>query len=353
MTTYFAVGSFICVCGLLLLLRFFIQWKIKETINIGSENGIDTLEKISVGDLPQWIQIRGHDIKNPVLLYLHGGPGWSELPYAHLFCEELEKNFVVVQWAQRGAGKSYAWGAPPGPVTINDMVDDVVDLINYLCGRFSAQKVTLVGHSWGSVLGIMAAQKYPQRIASYFGVSQIVNMEENERISRDMLLELAREKRNTKAHRQLTAISLPVVRKREAFRISQWIHKFRGDYHDGRSPLRYIAYLLISPQYSLLDVPRYLFGLYHSARALRGELGAINFTESISQLDVPVTFICGRYDIITPAVLVEQFVARLKAPLKDHIWFECSAHSPHLEESQKFQELLIRRASVAGGEERT
>ena len=172
------------------------------------QNSIASLEKISIGGVDQWILIRGENVNNPILFKLHGGPGQAEMATVN-YNHDLEKHFIVVEWDQRGAGKSYESINPKSAMTLNQLVEDTREISEYLLKRFNQNKLILVGHSWGSILGIMAVQKYPQLFKAFVSTGQIVNMAEGVKISYKHLIGIAKSENNDQALTELTAIGEP------------------------------------------------------------------------------------------------------------------------------------------------
>jgi pimeloyl-ACP methyl ester carboxylesterase len=150
--------------------RFSLQCTISSRIKLGYPAGIASLEKVRLGGVDQWIQIRGEDRAKPILLFLHSGPGFPEMPFAHVNAA-LEKDFVVVQWDQRGAGKSYAPSIPESSMTIEQFVSDAHELVALLLERFGRSKLILIAHSWGSIIGALTVAKYPEQFEAYVGIS--------------------------------------------------------------------------------------------------------------------------------------------------------------------------------------
>ncbi|MEY2493127.1 MAG: hypothetical protein QOH24_2078 [Verrucomicrobiota bacterium] len=144
--------------GGLVLGRSTLQRRVAKRIAINSLNGIASLEKVRLGGIDQWIQIRGDDRAKPILLFLHSGPGFPEMPFSHVNAA-LEKDFVVVQWDQRGAGKSYSSSTPENSMTIEQFVADTHELVVLLLERFARSKLILVAHSWGSIGAATAAPR--------------------------------------------------------------------------------------------------------------------------------------------------------------------------------------------------
>ncbi len=149
------------IAGLIIALgmRRSAQKGIAEATKIAVPPGIDSLERVRLGGVDQWILIRGHDASDEVLLFIHGGPGVPNMPLSHLNAD-LEKRFVVVQWDQRGAGKSFSTSVPPEAMKIDQFVSDARALTQLLIERFDKDKIYLLGHSWGSVIGAKAAARY-------------------------------------------------------------------------------------------------------------------------------------------------------------------------------------------------
>ena len=153
---------------------------------------VGTLEKMRIGEADQWIFVRSDDVTNPIVLYVHGGPGASQLTSNRRHTRELEKHFTVVDWDQRGAGKSYGAIKDVARMTIDQFVEDTRELTVYLLNRFHQERLVLVGHSWGSVIGALTAAKYPDLFHCYVGIGQAARMEEAEEASYQWTLEQAR-----------------------------------------------------------------------------------------------------------------------------------------------------------------
>ncbi|MFX0066974.1 MAG: alpha/beta fold hydrolase [Candidatus Hermodarchaeota archaeon] len=193
-----------CVLIGLILLAFIglLIYKVilRNSTKIETPNGISSLEEITLGGTKQWIFIRGVDQKNPILIFLHGGPGEPVMGMSSSrnLDAELIKHFTVVHWDQRGAGKSYNSDIPISSMTFDRLVEDCNELIDYLRNRFHSQKVFIVAHSGGTSLGIKAAYKYPEKIHAYVGVAQVINDYEQQKISYDFVVAEAEKSGDTK-----------------------------------------------------------------------------------------------------------------------------------------------------------
>ena len=163
----------------------------------------DTLERIRIGGADQWVLERSEDVSNPILLYLHGGPGTSQLALNRRNMRELEQCFTVVNWDQRGAGKSYAAIRDAGAMNIDQFVEDTCELSQRLLQKFGQERLVLVGHSWGSAIGALAVARSPELYSCYVGIGQIANMAEGEALSYAWTLDQARRRHDRRAVRSL------------------------------------------------------------------------------------------------------------------------------------------------------
>jgi pimeloyl-ACP methyl ester carboxylesterase len=313
---------------------------------MGTPNGIAELQPVDLNGYPQWLLIRGQDVSRPLLLYLHGGPGESNMWTAHYTMKELEHSFVCVNWDQRGTGKSFRPGPSPERMTIDQFVRDTIALIELLRARFGQQKVLLLGHSWGSMLAMKVAAARPDLLYAVIGMGQLVDGKCGEDLSYRYVLERAHAERNQKAIRILEQLGgSDTYRKDGKFVQRRWLTRYGGFIHAlGTGAV--VSILLNAPEYSLGDCISFLRmrDMKFSCRQLGDEVMDVNSLQEISELCIPVVFFAGSYDYTTPFVLVEQFYASLYAPYKKLIWFEHSAHNPDLEEPDKFQRALIALA---------
>jgi pimeloyl-ACP methyl ester carboxylesterase len=313
---------------------------------MGTPNGIAELEPVELNGYPQWLLIRGQDVSRPLLLFLHGGPGESNMWLARYTMKELEHSFICVNWDQRGTGKSFRPGPPPESMTIDQFVQDTIALIELLRSRFGQRKVLLLGHSWGSVLAMKVAAARPDLLFAVIGMGQVVDGKRGEDLSYRYVLERAHAEYNRKAIRVLEQLGgSDTFRKDGKFVQRRWLVRYGGMMH-ALDTGAVVSILLNAPECSIGDFIRGLTmrDLKFSIRRMGDEVMGVNLLQEIRVLSVPVFFFAGSYDYTTPFVLVEQFYASLHAPYKKLIWFEHSAHMPHMEEPDKFQRELIALA---------
>jgi len=320
---------------------------------VKGENGIAELETIEVGGCAQTLLIRSEDVSNPILLYLHSGPGTTEMTAFRAFHKELEKHFTVVIWEQRGTGKSYNNQLSPDTMSIDQMVSDAGEVMQHLLDRFGKEKLFIVGHSWGSMLGILTVQEYPQYIYAYVGSGQDINPSLGEQISYDYTLSKAQGNSNAKAIEEIEAIRtnfdyLTIENNpgwyEELMTERKWLVKFGGEVHnkDNYNSI-YIVPALLPSEYTLSDFIRFGKGSQFSLKVLWPEVMQVDLMSTANNLSVPIFFFQGRHDYNTPSVLVSEYYDLLDAPYKELVWFENSGHHPMYEEAELYDSLLIEK----------
>jgi pimeloyl-ACP methyl ester carboxylesterase len=340
------IGFILIAFTTLLLFKLYLR----NSTKIKFPNGISSLEEITLGGEKQWIFIRGMDQNNPILIFLHGGPGEPTMGISssRRLDAELIKHFTMVHWDQRGAGKSFNTSIPKDSMTLDRIVEDCNELIDYLRIRFNTDKVFIVAHSSGTLFGIKTAYKYPEKIHAYVGVAQIINDYEHERISHDFVVEKAERFGNKKHQIAIEAIGPPPYESpKQLFEKAKYIVQYGGmlvDY-SFRKMIGIILPYLTSPEYSLTEGIRTILGKGRdfTINALWKEITVVNFTKEIESIKVPVYFFEGKYDMITPTIQVEKFYNNLKAERGKRLFiFEKSAHFPMIEEKEEYQDLLIK-----------
>ena len=303
------------------------------------KNSIAEIRALKLNGRKQWVSIRGWDRSKPVLLFLAGGPGGSQMVAVRNELKELEKHFVVVNWDQPGSGKSY-YAHKIKNITVETYIDDGYALTEYLKERFSQEKIYLIGESWGSALGIFLIDKYPESYHAFIGTGQMVDFLETEKIDYYKAIEIAKGKGNIKLVDKLKANGEPpyygsdMVWKSSLYLnyLTEYMSKLSNVHNPGYNTLRDIC----GNEYGLLDRINFFRGIVLTFNNVYQQLYHIDLREDYTKLDVPVYFFLGRYDFNAPTSLVEEYESVLEAPEKKIVWFEHSAHSPWINESEKF-----------------
>ncbi|MBN2079320.1 MAG: alpha/beta hydrolase [Spirochaetes bacterium] len=310
------------------------------------EGSIAVIEKVPIGGIDQWLFIRGEDASRPVLLFLHGGPGSPEASLVRAFCPDLERIFMVVHWEQRMSGKSYSGTTPGESITVDQYVRDTLELTEYLRKRFERDKIYLMGHSWGSILGVLTVKRDPRPYHAFIGIGQVVHQLEGEEISYDYVMSKAKENKDKRAIRRLEKIGRPPY-PQERIVSSLWkerklVIKYGGAFYseENRKKIMRARYILCQEEYNFSDKINWIRGQVYLCRNLFDKILAIDLREAASKLEVPAYFFQGIHDYQTPAVLVKDYFGMLDAPRKELFLFENSAHSPIFEEPERFIELV-------------
>lgn len=305
----------------------------------------DRRKAVHFGASTQWIRIRAGSTRNPPLLLVQMGPGLPMLNEARTFERllSLEDNFTVIYWDQRGCGRSFRSADSAGGLSIQAMVSDTEQLLAALRDRFGTP-AAIVGFSMGATIAALAAVRRPDLVAALVTVGMDVDGPAAEKNIYQFSLATAQARNNRKAVRQLQAIGPPPHLESRAFATrARWAANFGGvrTGHTYSQMLRKLLFsLLRSPDYSLADTVRAFRGLVAAQAALGPELAALDLTRTLTRLDTPIVMAQGRHDQVAPPAAAERYAELLQAPSKQLVWFEHSAHMPHLEEPERFRELL-------------
>lgn len=324
---------------------------IADLRRIVTPEGVERAEKVKIGGIEQWVSIRGVDKRNPVLLMLHGGPGFVEMPYSWYFQRGWEDYFTVVQWDQRGAGKTYLLNDPAQlepTMTRERLVEDTEEMVAWLRKEFGKDKIFLLGHSWGSVLGLEFAQRRPQWLHAYIGMGQVTNSPESERRGLQFALERAKRDGNAEALRELATIEgyaqpgKPLALK-DLYLQRKWLGHYGGAMRSLQGYDTVSAAVALAPEYSDAEIARIWEGNEFSEKRLLVEALQRDYS-SVERLDCPVILFNGREDYNVSAELAAEWFGRLRAPSKQLVWFERSAHVMFTEEPGKTLVSLVRYA---------
>ncbi|MBC8146373.1 MAG: alpha/beta hydrolase [Bacteroidetes bacterium] len=323
------------------------------TKNIKNPTAISEKQFLEINNTRQFVLIRGENINNPVLLFLHGGPGATETSMLRKYNSDLEKHFIVVYWDQRNTGKSYDKKFPKEEIKVQKYIQDVDILVRYLKERFKKEKILLVGHSWGSRLGMYAVQQHPENFIAYVGVAQDVSAYECELISYQFALKKAKELNKTKALKKLEEMGEPqngeYAKMYKTGIKGYWSQKrmlmgLGGDSYKKGIYLEWMLSVWFSREYSFSDVLRYFktFKFSFDNIVKDPDFNNFDFIKQIPEVKIPVYFISGSYDYILPWTLSEKYCDTLIAPYKEFIKFDKSGHNPLFEEPEKFNKEIIR-----------
>jgi proline iminopeptidase len=312
---------------------------------INTPNGLEDSFAAKIGGVDQWLTIRGKDRDNPVIILVHGGPGSAELAIGWTFQRGWEDYFTVVQWDQRGAGKTYAINDPDTVIptmSADRMKDDVIEVVDLVRERLGKDKVILLGHSWGTIIGLRAAMERPDAIAAYVAHGQVINMQRNEEEGFRLAMDAAKADGSTEAIAALEALE-PYPGELTVERIGAqrtWSIHYGGlaAYRENAAP--WFRAMRLSADYDDSVLKTYDAGSLASITALMPELRAVDL-DGITSSPVPVFLLHGRHDLTTPPSASMDWLDRLEAPVKANYWFEHSAHLAFMEEPGKVLMTLV------------
>lgn len=307
-------------------------------------NSVSEIIRMEIGGLEQGIIVKGKNVQNPVMLFLHGGPGNPE----YLLAKDLglEDYFTVCYWEQRGGGMSYSAKLAPETITLEQMVADTAEVTNYLRERFGKDKIYLMGHSCGTFLGIHAVAKHPELFEAYIGISQVVNQLESEKLGYQHLLLAAKTDKDTKLEKQLLEYNLndaeSVTTGWLMLRSEALGKRGNGLFHTPRSQFSQVLWPLITlPEYTLSDKYGYMMGsLFMLDTPFNNAQFSTNIIDTIPQLEVPLYLFHGEHDLQVNYLISKEFFDTVQAPVKQFYSFSDSAHVPFLEEPEKFMQIV-------------
>ncbi len=281
---------------------------------------------VEIGGMDQWIMVRGAAEENPLLLWLHGGPGSSQSPVADYPDSGLEELFTVVHWDQRGAGKSNPGSFDESTMTMEQFVRDAHELTVYLKRRYGREKIALLGHSWGTVIGMQLAERYPEDYFCYIGVSQVVDALEGHIIAHEWAS-------GREGSGELE--EPPYTDHGDYVRFAKKIDALGGGMDVSFGVL--LRQALKFEHYGFFDYLRWMNGANRGSGPMWEESLEVSFPHTIPEVQLPVIFFSGRNDYNTPAVLVEEYFGQLDAPQgKEFVLFPESSHTPFWKEPDRF-----------------
>lgn len=335
----------ICKClkalSLLLLLFLAINFiRPTWTPSISNDNSISELRKVNIGDTELEIMIRGKDRNSPVLVFVHGGPCCSEIPYVRKYQEELEKDFTIVHYDQRGSGKSYVFGEDYSEITVETHVRDLVELTRYIESYLETKQVILVGHSFGTYIATIAIAQNPELYQAYIGIGQMSNTIEGEVNNLHKCIEASEETGNERDANYLKNLE-KFISEGEIITPRKYVIKYGFAARKINDNLDYLLGFLFGTEYNLLDAIRFYTAYIKYQDNLIVEALNNPITQIVTEINVPVYFVMGKYDGMTSPESAQNYLENLSGDgIKEFILFEESAHYPQFEEEQRFYQWM-------------
>jgi pimeloyl-ACP methyl ester carboxylesterase len=293
-----------------------------------SQKNIDSTENILIGGIKQFISIKGADDTKPLLLFLCGGPGNSVMETADKFTGKLQQHFVVVNWDQRETGKTLELNSSKVPLTVSLMENDTHELVEALLKQFGHQKLYIMAHSWGTVLGFYMADKYPERLYAYIAISPMIDQSRSERMGLAIMKKKGEQESNKKEVAELSTVQIPFANWEQLYYARKWLFAFSGQ------PV---------PDSDTAAVKNYLAGWGATWLSVWNEAVMQNHFKDLPVINCPVYFCAGRKDYQTNFSITEEYYNKLRAPKKELFWFENSGHLIPNSEPDKLQDIIIEK----------
>ena len=330
--------------SVLIIKIIYSKQKNKQKNRIQTENGIQEKFFVTLGGEKQYIYISGENKDNPVILFLHGGPGTPTTCLAYYYQKELEKDYVIVNWEQRGCGRTYR---KSGRLTVDLLQSDLNELVHYLFDLFG-KKIILMGHSWGTVLASEYAYHYPEYISIYIALSQVVHLVSGTMLTSQKAADQASEKRKSKDAEKIRKM-VSLFQKAETvnnksvsnyMKLRTKIRKYLPD-EKLKTYRKMLWYGAISPDYSVDDFNWQINCIsiknyFELQRPLIEYMMNKFDVRKIKEYQVPVYFISGTQDWITPVEPIEDYYNEILAPRKKMIEIEHAGHDLYIDQPEMF-----------------
>jgi pimeloyl-ACP methyl ester carboxylesterase len=335
--------------------RKVLQKHIQSTYAVRDPEGVELLTTVSIGGIDQWIHARGRNGKNPILLFVHGGPGWPNIGWHDAIQRPWENYFTVVQWDQRQSGKSYQSMSKIGhTLSRQQYLQDAEDMVQHLQERFGTRKIFLMGTSYGTNIGMHLAKKHPDWFYAYIGIGQVVTKLESVRVEYELLLNYTRENGLTEFNAELKALddypdpANPAQSFYDnALRLQDIGSRIGKAYPDSMSALFSMAAInkLISPLYTLKDNFNRKYGGGPDAKhPFAEEFIHYDLPKELGyKFELPIFFFTGAHDYHIPYHLTDEWFKKIEAPYKEQVWFQDSAHVPFQTEPAAFVMALVNK----------
>jgi len=314
-----------------------------------ADSGIAEEGFVRIGGIEQWITIHGDNRDNPVIVVLHGGPGEAQTPLETLYAG-WQRQFTVVQWDQRGAGKTFGRNGKATPdMTLDRMVQDAVEVADYARQRLGVKKVILLGHSWGALLGVNVIKKRPDLFCAYVGTGQVVGWAQGMAAQYKYTVSRAKAERNEDAIRELKEIGSPPYEiGPKFFTAHKWLNRYLPA-SDTKYIQQQMDIIRSAPNFSKQDIQDWEDGEDFSGRQLYSVEVAEDLSTTLGyQMPVPFFIIDGEQDHIAPVEVARGYFHKIKAPQKRMILIKGAGHFAYATNRDQFLAALVKYVRPLG-----
>lgn len=332
-----------------LVLRKFKQHKLAKELVVTSPNGVVEEKFVKIGGIEQWLTIRGEERHNPILFFVHGGPGSTYTIFTPLL-RSWEKYFTIVQWDQRGSGKTFhkTGKSGTGELTFDRLTGDGLEITEFLRSHLGQEKIILVGSSAGSIIGLNMVKRRPDLFCAYVGTDQNIGVEA-QRLSYQLTLDWLQANGNTKGVKAVERFGPDQTRwtRKEFDQMIQWTIKANPHIPNMITDIIMPA-LFSSPSHTFRDFGDLFKGMKFSLDQLYNELLAFDAYRLGLRFELPFFIFQGDNDALTPTAKAQEYFDRVEAPHKEFVLIEQSGHLAAFARPQQFLDELLRRVRPLG-----
>lgn len=328
-----------------------------QKYKIRSETGVQKAEYLTIGGIEQYVQIRGQDISNPIIIMLHGGPGGNMAYYSYYWQTDLEQDYTIVHWDQRGCGNTYYRNKEAEKPTLDLLLSDLDELADYIRLEYNKEKVIIMGHSWGTFLGGIYSGEHPEKVSDYIAISQMLDFKKSEQVSAEEAIRLANTAGKTQDAREIGE-KLELIMTYQKFdkaNVTKFMkyRQLKDKYlpsGDSMSALEMVSFRLFSPYMTfndlkwMLNFDKLIESNSELYEALLSE-GKLSMYDYKLQYEVPVIIIAGDCDWTTPHSMAFNYFNDIFAPNKELITIENTGHIPFVDKPKEFSEALLKALS--------
>ncbi len=335
-----------------LIILFFLVMGISRAINyskhkIRSSDGIDKGEFITLGNMEQYIRIRSENRSSPVIIYLHGGPGSPDSYVSYVFADYLDEDYTMVFWDQRGSGRTYEHNMKTDPdnntVSFEQSLTDLDELVDMMCERFGQDKVVIMGHSYGSLLGGNYVYRHPEKVSHYIGVGQSVYFPDGEQRSFEDAMEQAKAAGDDTS--EMEAAWNEYHADMSDFKKMLPVRNYTYKYHTAPKQANQMWLGISSPYMGTADL-RYFMrqmnidGFLKLQDELMHNLAHDINMNQFTDYKLPVDLIMGQYDWTCPTVCAQEYLEKISAPEKGFHIIDGCGHSPQFDDPESFARIV-------------
>jgi pimeloyl-ACP methyl ester carboxylesterase len=326
-------------------------------VSFSQEKSINEAKFVEINGMEQWVTIQGDDTENPMILFVHGGPGSTMSQFENSMFKGWEKEFVLVNWDQRGAGRTYGKNAPSenieefwveNPLTVEQMVEDGIALTKYLLKHLKKEKIIIISTSWGSILGTKMVLDHPELFRAYIGHSQFVNFSDNISSAYQKTLQLAQQENDTESLNMLNAIGAPPYDSAKTFGQSMRVVK---KYEAKNSTAPPDGWFNVASEYDNEkdakhryegDDYSFIYFAGHKKLNIASMAANIDFSTDATHFKIPVYYVQGAEDILTSKEVNKPYFEKIEAPTKDYFLIPNAAHGFNEAVVDKLYEILTK-----------